>query len=397
MKPLVLKQPAATPVSVRPPEKSSAGVPLVNPLRASMEQRFGADFSQVRVHADAHAEAATRGLDADAFASRDQLHFASGRFQPTTPAGQHLIAHELAHVLQQRGGPAVLGADGLEQEADSAADAVLAGRSVQVAGRGNAPALQRKPKKFNAEFDLGHEAIYKEPHKFKTLFVQWRSDLTELITARLGPANDPLHDYRFVLMLAQRALEQDGPREKAEGNNPYNVMGRGDATPDQFFREDNEEGPAGAKEKVPAWFANFTAEGAANGAYLDLLARGYPEALKAIADGGSTTDFVNGLYPGKPNNYATAAKKDYVNGVRRRARMIVGDLRRIYSAYLAEYRAKLQANPAGATPPAVAGDAEWNQIIVTLLERELVELDELTDRIAGGGPVNRPAATGAAP
>lgn len=376
------------------------GEALAPALRQRYEPLFGADFSAVRVHADARSDAATRAVDADAFTAGSHLHFAAGRWRPDSEAGQRLLGHELAHVLQQgaaRGSASARpgeGARALESEADRAADAAVAVRRTPVAMRPDAPALQRKPRSFDPQFDTGHWDVIQNPKAFKALYVQWRADLTDTITAHCGPV-ETAHDYRFVLMLAQRMVEQDGPHAKAEGNNPYNVMGQGDKG--QFFRKKNEEGPAGAKEKRPAWFAAFSGEGMANDAYLDMLKQRWPNAFDAIATGASTKTFVQGLYPGYPNNYATAAKADYVSGVRRRARGVVGDLRLVYTSYLNDYRARLKANPPASPAPAVAGDAELNQIAVALLEQELKELDDLTDRIIAEQPVNRPPVVGAAP
>jgi hypothetical protein len=312
------------------------------------------------------------------------------------------VAHELAHTLQQRGAGApardAAPVHGLEAEADSAADAVAAGRAAAVRPHPQAPGLQRKPKKYNKDIDEGHWDVSSDTKAYKALYVQWRSELTDVINSRCGKV-DTLHDYRFVLMLAQRMVEQDGPHAKTDHNNPYNVMGDGDDNPPQFLRPDNKEGPEGAKEDKPAWFAAFTAEPVANAAYLDMVKTKFPGAFKAIATGGSTKDFVEGLYPGKPYNYATAAKDDYINGVRKRARLVVGDLRHVYSLYLKEYQAKLAANPPAATAPAVMGEPELNRLYVALLQQELAELDDLTDRIASDQPVNRPpvAAAGANP
>ena len=79
-----------------------AGTPrrLPERLLASLERGLGADLSAVRLHTGpAGAERAHRG-DADAVTEGAEISFASGRFQPDTRAGQHLIAHEAVHVIQ---------------------------------------------------------------------------------------------------------------------------------------------------------------------------------------------------------------------------------------------------------------------------------------------------------
>jgi hypothetical protein len=86
------------------------GNPLEPALRQDMEQRFGHDFSMVRVHADAAAERSAHDVNAYAFTMGHHIVFASGRFAPRTQEGRRLIAHELTHVVQQGtiGEPGVL-------------------------------------------------------------------------------------------------------------------------------------------------------------------------------------------------------------------------------------------------------------------------------------------------
>ncbi|MGP6159676.1 MAG: DUF4157 domain-containing protein [Vulcanimicrobiaceae bacterium] len=85
------------------------GRALPNPLRRDMERRFQADFSGVRVHADAAASASARALNAHAYTIGNDIVFGPGRFATETGAGRRLVAHELTHVVQQsRGTPAAI-------------------------------------------------------------------------------------------------------------------------------------------------------------------------------------------------------------------------------------------------------------------------------------------------
>ncbi|PWR01036.1 hypothetical protein DKT77_19080 [Meridianimarinicoccus roseus] len=77
------------------------GSPLPDDVRARMEARFGAGLSGVRVHTDALAVQLTRALNAQAFANGHDIYFNEGRYAPGTPDGDHLLAHELAHTVQQ--------------------------------------------------------------------------------------------------------------------------------------------------------------------------------------------------------------------------------------------------------------------------------------------------------
>lgn len=65
---------------------------------------MGADLSEVRIHADGRAAELSDRIQAKAFTTGSDIFFGRGGFAPSTPGGQHLLAHELAHVVQQRGG-----------------------------------------------------------------------------------------------------------------------------------------------------------------------------------------------------------------------------------------------------------------------------------------------------
>ncbi|MBG6204909.1 hypothetical protein IWQ48_006079 [Labrenzia sp. EL_13] len=77
------------------------GNPLSEPVRRKMEAGIGADLSGVRIHTDTPAALMTKMLNARAFASGRDIFFSPHRFAPGTRRGDHLIAHELAHTLQQ--------------------------------------------------------------------------------------------------------------------------------------------------------------------------------------------------------------------------------------------------------------------------------------------------------
>ncbi|RKH02668.1 DUF4157 domain-containing protein [Corallococcus sp. CA053C] len=105
------------------PPTGRPGSTLPSGLRFGMEAFFDADLSTVRIHVGQEAES----LGAVAFAHGEDVHFARGHYQPDTSGGVELLAHELTHVLQQRGGrtagrnpagPALLHDPVLEAEAD---------------------------------------------------------------------------------------------------------------------------------------------------------------------------------------------------------------------------------------------------------------------------------------
>ena len=80
----------------------SPGRPLDPATRDFMEPRFGHDFSQVRVHTDAKAAQSARAVDALAYTVGRNVVFGVGRYAPEADEGRKLLAHELAHVAQQR-------------------------------------------------------------------------------------------------------------------------------------------------------------------------------------------------------------------------------------------------------------------------------------------------------
>jgi len=77
------------------------GQPLPNATRRLFETRFRRDFSGVRLHTDSQAAASAAAVDAHAYTVGTDIVFGASRYAPDTNAGQHLLAHELAHVVQQ--------------------------------------------------------------------------------------------------------------------------------------------------------------------------------------------------------------------------------------------------------------------------------------------------------
>jgi pyrrolidone-carboxylate peptidase len=93
---------AAVPASVER-TLASSGRPLAPAVRREMERRFGHDFTTVRVHTGALAEQSARDVEAHAYTAGTRVVFGAGHYAPHTPTGRRLLAHELAHVVQQGG------------------------------------------------------------------------------------------------------------------------------------------------------------------------------------------------------------------------------------------------------------------------------------------------------
>ncbi len=131
---------------------TGSGGPLVPPVRRSMEASFGADLADVRVHTDGAAAAACGRVGAQALTTGNDVYFGPGGYAPETAQGRQVLAHELAHVLQQRAGR-VAGAQGhgatlrtdpaLEREADAAGERAARGQPAALPHRTGAAATQR--------------------------------------------------------------------------------------------------------------------------------------------------------------------------------------------------------------------------------------------------------------
>jgi hypothetical protein len=132
----------------------SSGQSLDLRTRAFMEARFGHDFSQVRIHTDAQAAKSAQAVNALAYTVGQHVAFGSGQYAPGTGAGNQLLAHELAHVVQQAGASAPVGMlqggmmtphnHPLEREATAVADRITNGRTVVMPSGHSAMNLYRE-------------------------------------------------------------------------------------------------------------------------------------------------------------------------------------------------------------------------------------------------------------
>jgi hypothetical protein len=93
--------PAAPPDFLSEVRTSGPGRPLAPEVRDRMESGFGRPFDRVRVHADAGSARLADAIDARAFAHGSHVFFGAGEYAPGTGAGDRLLAHEIAHTLQQ--------------------------------------------------------------------------------------------------------------------------------------------------------------------------------------------------------------------------------------------------------------------------------------------------------
>ena len=159
--------PASVEAAMRTPGES-----LAPEMRAFFEPRFGHDFSRVRIHRDATAAASAHDVAAHAYTVGHHVVFANGRFAPEGAGGRLLLAHELAHVVQQQGARSLIQRDDDEaarkrQEAERA----RARKRLETWAAGKTPKPSTDPANqdfaFTAQelaFEITHQA---EPSNFE--------------------------------------------------------------------------------------------------------------------------------------------------------------------------------------------------------------------------------------
>lgn len=119
---------------------ATAGVPLPKNLQTKFERSLSDDLSGVRIHADDASAAKSSVLRARAFTFGSHIHFARGQWDPSSAASEQLLAHEVAHTVQQAKGSTATKAklevssagDASEVEADRAAEAMMLGEPTSV-------------------------------------------------------------------------------------------------------------------------------------------------------------------------------------------------------------------------------------------------------------------------
>ncbi len=239
----------------------TAGQPLDRQTRAFMEPRLESDFSDVRVHTDARAAESADSLGAVAYTAGRDIYFAAGQYAPGSHEGQHLLAHELAHTIQQQNGfqPAVLSAgarggvaisrpdDPLEYEAEHAADSALSsgtenlhalGRSSGSVQLSHAPGviIQRKTKLATVlnptpvGMTVGIDGIsFDVPPEFSYVAGPKSLQLTALMLGRLaGPQYTPALAEQVDAYLQSSGYRKQGGFKGAvvakDGEKPESVM-----------------------------------------------------------------------------------------------------------------------------------------------------------------------------
>lgn len=140
--PMIQRTADGAPAARLPHLPTTGGHGLDRDTLGFMESRFGRSLGDVRIHADHAADTAARAVGARAFTIGRHISFAAGEYSPATREGKHLLAHELAHAVQNErvGTPSTLAMSAIEISdprepaelaAERAADQVMASESVQ--------------------------------------------------------------------------------------------------------------------------------------------------------------------------------------------------------------------------------------------------------------------------
>ncbi|MBD2744440.1 DUF4157 domain-containing protein [Coleofasciculus sp. FACHB-1120] len=125
-------------------QAKGSGQPLADNIREPMEKAFGADFSGVNIHTDAHSDQLNQSIQAKAFTTGQDVFFRQGAYAPGSRGGQELIAHELTHVVQQNGGAVQRSPQPQEQHQQTSTTETLSKLTIQ---RANNP----KPRSTKAQ------------------------------------------------------------------------------------------------------------------------------------------------------------------------------------------------------------------------------------------------------
>lgn len=100
-------QTASSKITQQLKNKSGRGKHLSKTTQTEMESSFGTDFSDVNIHTDQDAVHMNKELGAKAFTHGKDIYFNSGKYNPDTTEGKRLLAHELTHTIQQKGGDTI--------------------------------------------------------------------------------------------------------------------------------------------------------------------------------------------------------------------------------------------------------------------------------------------------
>jgi hypothetical protein len=200
---------------------NAPGQPLTPAIRAEMEARFGQDFGNVRIHIGGDAAASARAINARAYTVGSNIAFASGQYAPDAAPGRQLLAHELAHVVQQdRGGPEpnLSSSSALEAAAAQAAIAATQGEGAIHVGGASGVGVAREAgdseeaarRRLAAALDLTGK--YAHEVKFKTVAEYVASAATNGTVHEDGTVTAYIYDTRPPVTVAPAVPIKAAPK-----------------------------------------------------------------------------------------------------------------------------------------------------------------------------------------
>jgi hypothetical protein len=194
-----------------------------------MERRLGSDFSNVRIHTDAQAVESAAAVSAQAYTKGNEVVFGHGSFAPHTPEGQYTLAHELAHVVQQRGTGDLTRAtlklsqekDPAEREADAVATAVTAGDHLSTGAyrptrhprlvSSSGPVVARQPSKT----PVNDSRRLAEAMSLEQLFELYTTNEAQYVIGPLPPYHNPTYTKTWIRGAGQQAIQREISRRLA--------------------------------------------------------------------------------------------------------------------------------------------------------------------------------------
>ena len=199
--------------------RSGAGQPLPAQVSEPIGAELGHDLSSVRVHIDAEADSIARSVQSVAFTYGADVYFTAGSYRPHDPSGQHLLAHELAHVAQSgasgQSGTVGRADDPAEIAADRTADRVVSAlrrraASAQAAqpdgarvGAGGIDALRRQAAQSSGGSTL-RRAIAWQP-KSHNLYARNRAGLLGRLTEQFPTVDAKVIDTQIEEIVKLKA------------------------------------------------------------------------------------------------------------------------------------------------------------------------------------------------
>ena len=187
------------------------GESMDRPVRSFMESRFGSDFSDVKIHTGTEAVQLSRDLNAQAFTVGNDIYFNQGRYNPSSSAGGHLLAHELTHTLQQSAQPLSVQREPDEKEKDpfkrcmAQPDTVIPGQ-VGLLGHMHRDAMMEEM--FGAELKPLQDRIQADPEAKKFTCEYGISGIVALVETEV--------EGRFNVQAAREAAGTDRKEREKE-------------------------------------------------------------------------------------------------------------------------------------------------------------------------------------